>query len=349
MTNIMITGGAGFIGSNFVHYLAKHRPSWHLVIVDSLTYAGNLSNIEQVLSSGQHSFYKVDITDAIRIEDIFQLHRPQFIVNLAAESHVDRSLINAAPFISTNVLGTETLLTLSRKYQLDRFLQVSTDEVYGSANPNESFAETSFLNPTSPYSASKAAADLLSLAHYRTFNTPVMITRSSNNYGPYQFPEKLIPLSIMRLLDGYTIPIYGDGTNIRDWLYVTDHCEALLTVLENGNPGSIYNIGSGKETTNLQIIELIKTHLNNIYLNLNNPNKPFYELIPDRLGHDKRYSLETSLITRELGWLSQTQLEEGLQSTVQWYVTNKQWLKQLMSGKYIEYYEQVYKSKWAGS
>lgn len=310
MLKILITGGAGFIGSNLLHYLHRKYPRYNLINLDKLTYAGNLKNLKEIENSPNYRFIKGDITNRDEIEPLFKIGLDG-VINLAAETHVDRSIDRPDIFIVTNVLGTQTLLDLARKYKVPRFLQVSTDEVYGSLGPAGYFTEASPLTPNSPYSASKAAADLLVRAAYHTYNLPVIITRCSNNYGPYQFPEKLIPLSIKNALEDKELPIYGDGLNIRDWLHVEDHCRALDLVFHHGKPGEVYNVGGNNEHTNLNIVKLILKELN----------KPesLIKFVKDRPGHDRRYAIDAAKIGRSVGWVPEISFADGIIETIKWY------------------------------
>ncbi|MEK6567014.1 MAG: dTDP-glucose 4,6-dehydratase, partial [Bacteroidota bacterium] len=291
---ILITGGAGFIGSNFVRWMLQHHPDDHVMNVDKLTYAGNLENLEDVEDNPRYTFVKADICNRQSMESLLQRSPISVIVNFAAESHVDRSILGGAEFIETNVAGTSVLLELAREYQVKRFIQVSTDEVYGSLGSDGRFTERTPLHPNSPYSASKASADLLALAHHHTFGLPVIVTRCSNNYGPYQFPEKLIPLMIVNAIHDKPLPVYGDGLNVRDWLHVTDHCAAIDAVLQKGEAGHVYNIGGNNEWKNIDIVKLILRHLGK--------SENLIKFVKDRLGHDRRYAIDSSRIEAELGW-----------------------------------------------
>lgn len=329
---ILVTGGAGFIGSNFVKYLLSKYPHYEIVNLDKLTYAGNLDNLSEVKDNSNHRFIKGDICDQRVVEDIVK-DRMNVIVNFAAETHVDRSIYDPKIFVETNVLGTQVLLESALKFNTERFIQISTDEVYGSSIKGR-FTESSLLSPNSPYAASKASADLLTRSYHKTFGLAALIARSTNNYGPHQFPEKLIPLFITNALSGQELPLYGDGLYVRDWLYVEDHCKALDLVLHKGEVGQIYNIGGNCEKTNLDVAELILKKLNKP--------KSLVKHIKDRPAHDRRYSLDCSKIRDELGWKPDTSIEKGLAETVDWYIANQKWWEKIRTGEYLEYYRKHY-------
>ncbi|MGQ9664842.1 MAG: dTDP-glucose 4,6-dehydratase [bacterium] len=330
---ILITGGCGFIGSNFIRYFNSKHPYYKILNVDKLTYAGNLENLKGLEKKGNYHFVRVDISCASAMRRIFDKFQPEIVINFAAETHVDRSIMSPAPFIKTNVIGVGVLLNLALKYNIKKFLQISTDEVYGSIL-HGSFREDSPLNPSSPYAASKAAADALVMSYYKTYGLPILITRSSNNYGPYQFPEKLIPLVILNALNNKKVPVYGDGLNVRDWLYVEDNCEAIDLVLHEGKIGEIYNIGGENELTNLYVVKFILKKLNR-------PDT-LITFVKDRPGHDRRYSLSLNKIRRQIGWHPKTSFESGLRKTIDWYRKNQKWLKTTASGEYRNFYKKHY-------
>ena len=350
MRTLLITGGAGFIGSNFIHYyLAKHRDC-RLINLDKLTYAGNLENLQGIDGDPRYHFIHGDICDKDIVENIFRETEPEWAVNFAAESHVDRSIKEPETFIKTNVFGTFNLLDISRHHwgNVDgfkehvKFLQVSTDEVYGSLGPIGFFTEETPLDPHSPYSASKAGADLLVKSYFDTYGMPVNITRCSNNYGPYQFPEKLIPLMINNALEKKSLPVYGDGMNIRDWLYVEDHCQAIDMVLRYGTPGEVYNIGGHNERPNIQIVRTILAYLHeHVDQSID---EGLIKFVEDRKGHDRRYGIDPAKIRRELGWQPETTFEDGIIKTIRWYLDNKKWLNSVTSGEYQQYYRRMYGS-----
>jgi dTDP-glucose 4,6-dehydratase len=333
---LLITGGAGFIGSNFLRFLVRERPEIGVVNLDRLTYAGNLENLEgmEALAGANYRFVRGDIADPKILEEVWTANPIDAVINFAAESHVDRSIESAEDFIRTNVNGTLALLEAARKHGVKRFLQISTDEVYGSLGPTGKFVETTPLSPRSPYSASKAGADLLGLAFFETYKLPVLITRCSNNYGPYQFPEKLIPLMISNALEDKPLPVYGDGLQVRDWIHVEDHCRALLLVLEKGTPGEVYNVGGDSEKPNIEIVRLILAALG----------KPesLIKYVADRPGHDRRYAIDFTRIERELGWRPRVNFTQGIKDTIDWYVKNKSWWGRIKSGEYQKYYEKMY-------
>jgi len=337
MRRILVTGGAGFIGSNFVRMMLSEQPEVLVVNLDKLTYAGNLENLTGFLDHPNHKFVKGDIGDGRLVERIIDEYRIDAIVNFAAESHVDRSITGAKVFIETNVTGTLTLLEAARDKKLERFVQVSTDEVYGSLGPEGKFTEETPLSPNSPYSASKAAADHLVRAFGHTWGVKYNITRCSNNYGPYQFPEKLIPLMINNALGNKDLPIYGDGLYVRDWLYVYDHCTAIWQVLQNAPRGEIYNVGGCNEKANLEVIELILKRLDKP--------KSLIKHVKDRPGHDRRYAIDASKIISELGWQPSVSFEEGINRTIDWYLDNQAWLRNVVSGEYQKYYESMYSNR----
>lgn len=337
---ILVTGGAGFIGSNFIYYLFKTHPDYKIICVDCLTYAGNLSTLEDAFKNPNFKFYKANICDKEKVDSIFKENQPDIVVNFAAESHVDRSINDPELFLRTNIIGTAVLLDASRKYNVIRFHQVSTDEVYGDLpldRPDLFFTEQTPLKTSSPYSSSKAGADLLVLSYFRTFNMPVTISRCSNNYGPYQFPEKLIPLMIANALNGKDLPVYGKGENIRDWLYVEDHCKAIDLIIHKGRVGEVYNIGGHNEMKNIDIVKLICKELN----------KPetLIKYVKDRKGHDLRYAINPDKIHNELGWLPETKFKDGIKQTIAWYLDNKKWWKDIISGEYQNYYKKMYGEK----
>ncbi len=336
---VLVTGGCGFIGSHFIRLILRERPDWKVLNVDMLTYAGNLENIadiEAVQDPSRYHFVKADIADSQTINALFGSERIEAVVNLAAETHVDRSLLDSTPFLRTNIQGTQVLMEAASRHGVGRFLQVSTDEVYGSLGSQDSpFTEDSPLQPNSPYAASKAAADLLVRAYSRSFNLPVLITRCGNNYGPYQFPEKFLPLFITNALDDRPLPLYGDGQNIRDWIHVEDHVRALLQVLERGVPGEIYNISAGEEHTNQQMTEWV--------LNILHKPQSLIQYVKDRPGHDRRYALDAIKIKNQLGWQPSIPLHEGLRTTISWYKDHLSWWERIKSGEYRSYYEQWYR------
>ncbi len=346
MKTILVTGGCGFIGSHFVRLLLR-RTAWRVVNLDTLTYAGNLENLEDVEEGTRYRFVKGDIADRALVDALFQEENPSAVVNFAAESHVDRSILDASPFLQTNVIGSQVLMEKCRYHSVERFVQVSTDEVYGDADGKEPFSEGSPLIPSSPYAASKAAADLLCLAYRRTYGLPILIVRSSNNYGPYQFPEKLIPLMIRNALNGEELPVYGDGLQRREWLYVEDNCGAILTVLERGTPSSVYNVGAAEEHTNLEIVHAIcRLVADEAGLDQDRLLKRL-RFVPDRPGHDRRYALKTQMICEELGWSPVVPLETGLRQTVRWYLEHQDWVNRVISGEYRKYYDAVYVHAWS--
>ena len=335
--NVLVTGGCGFIGSNLVRFLRAQRPQWTLVDLDLLTYAGNLENLADLEGDPRHVFVRGDIGDRTLVESLLEQHRIEAVLHLAAESHVDRSILGPELFVRTNVLGTQILLEACYRKKVRRFVMVSTDEVYGSLGPTGAFTERSPLQPSSPYSASKAAADLLALAFHHTFGLDVVVTRCSNNYGPYQFPEKLIPLMVVNALHDEPLPVYGDGGNVRDWLHVEDHCEALLAVLERGRAGEVYNVGGGTEQRNVDLVKLLLATLG----------KPesLIRFVQDRPGHDRRYAIDPTKVRTELGWTPRRTFQQGLEATVRWYVEHPDWWKHVKSGTYRQYYETQYRKR----
>lgn len=338
--NVLITGGAGFIGSNFIFYMQKKHPDYRLVCVDALTYAGNLETLDKALEHPNFRFVKADIADADAMNNLFREESFDIVINFAAESHVDRSIEDPGLFIKTNICGTQVLLDLARKYYVTRYHQISTDEVYGDLPLDRLdlfFTEDTPLHTSSPYSASKASADLLVLAYYRTYKLPVTISRCSNNYGPYHFPEKLIPLMITRAIAGEKLPVYGKGENVRDWLYVEDHCAAIDLIIHNGRVGEVYNIGGHNERTNIDVVKTILRELN----------KPetLITFVSDRPGHDMRYAIDPTKIFRELGWLPVTSFDEGIRNTVAWYLENHVWWQNILDGEYKKYYARMYESR----
>ncbi len=334
MHTLLVTGGAGFIGSNFIHYFLGAEDDVRIINFDLLTYAGNLENLVHLEKDPRYTFVKGDIADEKAVAEMLAAHRVDWIVNFAAESHVDRSILDPGIFIRTNVLGTQILIDCARKAGISRFVQISTDEVYGSLGAEGRFLETTPLSPNSPYSASKAGADFLARAAFQTFGFPVMITRCSNNYGPYQFPEKLIPLMISNAMEGKKLPVYGDGLNIRDWVYVEDHCRAIRAVLQNGTPGEVYNIGGNCEKTNIEIVRILLQKLGK--------DDSLIRFVKDRPGHDRRYAVDASHIHAALGWKPAFSFESALSETIDWYMSNREWWARVKSGKYQEYYEKQY-------
>lgn len=331
---ILITGGAGFIGTNFVGYMLKAHPDYEYVCLDALTYAGNLSNLKSALKNKNFRFIKGSITDREAVDSLFKSESFDTVVNFAAESHVDRSILNPFIFLETNIMGTAALLDASKKYGVKRFHQVSTDEVYGDLpldRPDLFFTEQTPIHTSSPYSSSKASADLLVLAYYRTYGLPVTVSRCSNNYGPYQFPEKLIPLMIMKALSDEPLPVYGSGLNIRDWLYVDDHCRAIDMIIHNGRVGEIYNIGGHNEKQNIEVVKTI--------LQIVGKGEELITYVSDRAGHDRRYAIDPAKIHSELGWLPETKFDDGIKSTVEWYLNNREWMDDIKTGKYASFNE----------
>lgn len=333
MNKYFITGGCGFIGSNFIRYILNRDDSSIIINLDKLTYAGNPNNLIEFNNDERYIFYHGDICDSKIVKEIFQQHKPDYLINFAAESHVDRSIGKPDDFIQTDIFGTFTLLEAAREFGLERFIQISTDEVYGSIEKG-SFSETDTLMPRNPYSASKAGADRLAYSYFTTYELPVIITRASNNFGPYQFPEKLIPLFVTNAVEDKKLPVYGDGKNIRDWIYVEDHCDAIQYIIDNGKLGEIYNIGGGNELTNIEITDII----------LKETNKPetLKKFVKDRLGHDRRYSLDCSKLAH-IGWTPKHEFSKAMKFTVEWYKQNDEWWKPLKSGAYLEYYKEHYK------
>ncbi len=339
MQNILVTGGAGFIGSNFVRYMLENY-DYKIFNFDKLTYAGNLENLTDIENHSNYKFIKGDICDKDFVEATLKQNKIDTIVNFAAESHVDRSILGSREFVVTNVLGTQVLLDAAKNLGIEKYLQVSTDEVYGSLPEDKKevkFTEQTPLTTNSPYSASKASADLLCNAYYHTHKLPILITRCSNNYGPYQFPEKLIPLMIAKALDGEKLPVYGDGKNVRDWLYVEDHCSGIATVLEKGKIGDVYNIGGNNEWYNIDIVKLILEKLGKTEEQIS--------YVKDRPGHDRRYAIDSSKIMNELGWKPKYQFPEGIEKTIKWYIDNEPWWRKVMSGEYQKYFDNNYSSK----
>lgn len=337
---IIVTGGAGFIGGNFVHYMLNKYNDYKIICLDALTYAGNMETLEPVKDNPNFKFYKADIADREAVYEIFEKEKPDIIVNFAAESHVDRSIDNPGIFLQTNVIGTGVLMDACRKYGITRYHQVSTDEVYGDLpldRPDLFFTETTPLHTSSPYSASKASADLLVQAYHRTFKLPVTISRCSNNYGPYHFPEKLIPLMIANALADKELPVYGKGENVRDWLYVEDHCSAIDLIIHKGRVGEVYNIGGHNEKTNLEVVKIILKELGK--------SEDLIRYVTDRPGHDMRYAIDPTKIHNELGWLPATKFEDGIKKTIKWYLDNKEWWQHIINGEYKDYYKKHYSQK----
>jgi len=334
MKKILVTGGAGFIGSNFINYVLNDRDDVEIVNLDKLTYAGNLENLKPVEGKKNYHFVRGDITNVELVDYLFRKFDIKFVINFAAESHVDRSILGSEIFYRTNVIGTNVLLEASRRFEVEKFLQISTDEVYGSLGSEGLFTETTPISPNSPYSSSKAAADLMVQAFHHTYGLPIVITRCSNNYGPLQFPEKLIPLMIINALNNKKLPVYGDGLNVRDWIYVIDHNKAAELVFEKGKVGEVYNIGASREMTNIEIVKLILKKLGK--------SEDLIEYVKDRPGHDRRYAIDSSKIQNELGWKPSFEFEQAMDYTIEWYLKNKSWWERIISGEYQKYYELQY-------
>ena len=359
--NILITGGCGFIGSNFIRHILSTRQNIKIINLDKLTYAGNLANLSDIEKTfpQQYRFIKGDIGDQKIVESVFKKNAIEWVINFAAETHVDRSILGPDAFIKTNIEGTYILLETARKHWLEknstvlntkRFLQISTDEVYGSLGQTGRFTEQTSYDPSSPYSASKAAADHLTKSYFRTFGLPVLVTHSSNNYGPYQFPEKLIPLMIHNAANGLELPIYGDGRNVRDWIQVEDHCGALLTVLEKGRPGESYNIGGNSEKQNKEVVESICDYLDHkIGRDASGPRKRLIKFVIDRPGHDQRYAIDYTKLHKETGWEPTVPFDKGLQKTIDWYLENAAWVQAVRDGSYLQYYEKQYGERLHGT
>lgn len=337
MKRILVTGGAGFIGSNFINYILTNRDDIFIVNLDKLTYAGNLQNLKSVEKNPNYVFVKGDIVNDELVSYLFLKYEFTHVINFAAESHVDRSILGSEIFFRTNVLGTNVLLENAKRFGVEKFIQISTDEVYGSLGPEGLFEETTPLQPNSPYAASKAAADMMALAFHHTYHLPVVITRCSNNYGPYQFPEKLIPLMIINSLNNKKLPVYGDGLNVRDWIYVIDHNKAVELVMEKGEIGQVYNVGASTEKPNIEIVKLILKTLG----------KPesMIQYVTDRPGHDKRYAINSSKIKNHLGWQPDHTFETAIQETIDWYLKNEKWWNEIISGDYQNYYKLQYSSR----
>ena len=337
---IIVTGGAGFIGGNFIHYHLKAHPEDRVVCIDKLTYAGNLSTLAPVMDNPNFRFYKLDICDREGVYKLFEEEKPDAVINFAAESHVDRSIENPGIFLQTNVIGTSVMMDACRKYGNIRYHQVSTDEVYGDLpldRPDLFFTEETPIHTSSPYSSSKAGADLLVLAYHRTYGLPVTISRCSNNYGPYHFPEKLIPLMIANCLNDKPLPVYGEGLNVRDWLYVEDHCKAIDLIVRKGHIGEVYNVGGHNEMKNIDIVKLIIHELGK--------SEDLITYVTDRKGHDLRYAIDPTKIHNELGWLPETKFADGIKKTIKWYLDNESWWEEIISGEYQNYYEKMYSNR----
>ena len=337
---IIVTGGAGFIGGNFIHYMLKAHPDYKIVCLDCLTYAGNLETLAPVMDNENFRFCKVDITDREAVYKVFEEEHPDVVVNFAAESHVDRSIENPGVFLNTNIMGTAVMMDACRKYGIKRYHQVSTDEVYGDLpldRPDLFFTETTPIHTSSPYSASKASADLLVQAYHRTFGLPITISRCSNNYGPYHFPEKLIPLMIANALNDKPLPVYGEGINVRDWLYVEDHCRAIDLIIHKGTVGEVYNIGGHNEMRNIDIVKIIIKELGK--------SEDLITYVKDRAGHDMRSAIVPTKIHPELGWLPETKFADGIKKTIKWYLENREWWENIISGEYQEYYKKMYEGR----
>ena len=331
---ILVTGGAGFIGSSFIRYALETRKGIEIVNFDLLTYAGNLGNLAEVANDSRYQFVRGDIAENSHVEKVFRKHRPDVVVNFAAETHVDRSIENSAPFVRANVEGTRCLLDQARAHKVSRFIQISTDEVYGSLGSTGSFREDSPLDPSSPYSASKAAADLMALSYFRTYRLPCVVTRCSNNYGPYQFPEKLIPVLITNAMEDRPLPIYGDGLNVREWIFADEHSRAVLTALDRGAPGEVYNIGSGYEKTNIDVVREV--------LRLLGKPESLIHFVKDRPGHDRRYAIDCSKIRKEWNWQPRIDFSTGLASTIDWYRKHQDWIREIKDASYLSYYDRMY-------
>ncbi|NUN10189.1 MAG: dTDP-glucose 4,6-dehydratase [Ignavibacteriaceae bacterium] len=340
MKSILVTGGAGFIGSNYINYFLNKRDDYFIVNLDKLTYAGNLENLKPVENKKNYVFVKGDICNRELVEYIFERYNIKYVINFAAESHVDRSILGSAIFYQTNVIGTNVLLETARRYEVERFLQVSTDEVYGSLGATGLFTEQTPLSPNSPYSSSKAGADMMVQAFYHTYGMPVVTTRCSNNYGPLQFPEKLIPLMIINALNNKKLPVYGDGMNVRDWIYVIDHNIGIDLVFNDGKIGEVYNLGASNEMPNIEIVKLILSHLGK--------GEELIEYVKDRPGHDRRYAIDSSKIQKELGWKPQYTFDDAIANTVEWYLSNKEWWGRIISGEYQKYYSDQYSTRIKG-
>jgi dTDP-glucose 4,6-dehydratase len=334
MKNILVTGGAGFIGSNFINKTLIGKDDYFIINLDKLTYAGNLENLKSSENNKNYRFVRGDIANEELVNYIFEKYKIKYVINFAAESHVDRSILGSQIFFKTNVIGTNTLLEAARRFNVERFLQVSTDEVYGSLGPEGYFTESTPLSPNSPYSSSKASADLMALAFYHTYGLPVSITRCSNNYGPFQFPEKLIPLMIINALNNKKLPVYGDGLYVRDWIFVNDHNKAINLVFEKGKPGEIYNIGAGNDIPNIEIIKLVLNYLG----------KPesLIQYVKDRPGHDRRYAIDSTKIQNDLEWRPEHTFQDAINETIDWYIKNKEWWGRIISGEYQNYYKIQY-------
>ena len=335
MANILVTGGAGFIGSNFVRYMVEKYSDYHIINLDALTYCGNLENLKDIEDKDNYTFVKGDIRDKAIVDELVE--KSDYVINFAAESHVDRSIADPEIFIKSNVLGTQVLLNAAKEHGVEKYIQISTDEVYGTLGKTGYFTEDTPLQPNSPYSASKAGGDLIARAYFETFGLPVNITRCSNNYGPYQFPEKLIPLMISNALEDKKLPVYGDGKNVRDWLHVHDHCSAIDLVLHDAKPGDVYNIGGNNEKQNIEIVKLILGELGK--------DESLIEFVTDRLGHDRRYAIDSTKIQEELSWSPEYTFEVGIRKTIQWYLDNQDWMSQVKSGQYQQYYERMYSGR----
>ena len=337
MKRILVTGGAGFIGSNFINYILGKREDIFIVNLDKLTYAGNLQNLKDVENHPSYSFVKGDIVNDELVSYLFQKYEINHVINFAAESHVDRSILGSEIFFRTNVLGTNVLLENAKRFGVEKFVQISTDEVYGSLGTEGQFEETTPLQPNSPYAASKAAADMMALSFHHTYHVPVVITRCSNNYGPYQFPEKLIPLMIINSLNNKKLPVYGDGLNVRDWIYVVDHNKAVELVFDKGKVGEVYNVGANTEKPNIEIVKLLLKHTGKTL--------DLIEYVKDRPGHDRRYAINSTKIKRELNWEAENTFENAIHDTINWYIKNEKWWKEIISGEYQNYYKLQYSSR----
>ena len=339
---IIVTGGAGFIGSNFVYHMLNKYSNYRIVCIDCLTYAGNLSTLEEAMKNPNFRFCKVNICDRDAVRKVFEEEHPNIVINFAAESHVDRSIEDPEIFLRTNTMGTQVMMDMSREFGVERYHQVSTDEVYGDLpldKPDLFFTETTPLHTSSPYSASKAGADLLVQAYHRTFGLPITISRCSNNYGPYHFPEKLIPLMIINALHDEKLPVYGDGKNVRDWLYVEDHCKAIDLIIHNGKVGEVYNVGGHNEMSNIDIVKLILKKLGK--------SEDLITYVADRKGHDRRYAIDPTKIHNELGWLPETKFADGIEKTIDWYLNHEDWWQTIISGEYQDYYDKMYNKREA--